>query len=204
MKLNCNFDNFIMTVDSNEISESLSEKIIDYHNNSSDKREGLCYADTEARVDKSTKDSIDTTLYTDSTLFGEFMEYLQKCADEYVKKYSESGNTSRWAVLDSINIQHYSPGGGFHRWHTERAGWNHPQVSRHLVFMMYLNDVTDNGETEFLYQNLKIIPEKGKLIIWPSDWTHTHRGITSSTQEKYIITGWFNFCEVQPHVSLHD
>ena len=62
--------------------------------------------------------------------------------------------------------------------------------------MMYLNDVTDNGETEFLHQNLKIIPEKGKLVIWPSDWTHTHRGITSTTQEKYIITGWFNFCDV--------
>lgn len=185
-----------MSVDSNKISESLSDKLIDYHKNSSDKGEGKLYFNNSSVVDKSVKDSIDTVLYTDSLLYREFMEYLQKCSDEYVKKYSESGNTSRWAVLDVINIQHYSPGGGFHKWHTERSGWIHPQVSRHLVFMMYLNDVTDGGETEFLYQNLKIIPEKGKLIIWPSDWTHTHRGITSTTQEKYIITGWFNFCDV--------
>jgi hypothetical protein len=59
--------------------------------------------------------------------------------------------------------------------------------------MTYLNDVNDDGETEFYYQNLKIKPQKGKTVIWPADWTHTHRGITSPTQEKYIITGWFNF-----------
>jgi len=196
MELNCNFDNFIMMVDSNEISESLSEKIIDYHNNSSDKDEGRCYSNNEVVVNKSTKDSVDAELQNNSLLYGEFMKYLQKCTDEYVEKYSQSADTQRWAVLDTINIQYYPPGGGFHKWHTERAGWGHPQVSRHLVFMMYLNDVTDGGETEFLYQNLKITSEKGKLIIWPADWTHTHRGITSNTQEKYIITGWFNFCDV--------
>jgi len=30
----------------------------------------------------------------------------------------------------------------------------------------------------------------GKVIIFPADWTFTHRGIVSKTQTKYIITGW--------------
>ena len=59
--------------------------------------------------------------------------------------------------------------------------------------MTYLNDVEDKGETEFVLQNLKVKAEKGKTLIWPADWTHTHRGIISPTQEKYIVTGWFNF-----------
>ena len=57
--------------------------------------------------------------------------------------------------------------------------------------MTYLNNVTDKGETEFLHQKLKIKPEIGKTLIWPTDFTHTHRGIPSPTQEKYIVTGWF-------------
>jgi hypothetical protein len=65
--------------------------------------------------------------------------------------------------------------------------------SRHLVFMTYLNDVTDGGETEFFYQKLKVKPEKGLTLIWGADWTFTHRGITSPTQTKYIVTGWFNY-----------
>ena len=67
--------------------------------------------------------------------------------------------------------------------------------------MTYLNDVTDGGETEFYFQKLKIKPVKGKMVLWPTDFTHLHRGITSPTQEKYIATGWYNFwSEVEFHL----
>ena len=48
--------------------------------------------------------------------------------------------------------------------------------------MTYLNDVTDAGETEWYHQRLKIQPQKGLTIIWPCDWTHTHRVVPSPTQ----------------------
>ena len=59
--------------------------------------------------------------------------------------------------------------------------------------MTYLNDVSDGGETAFLYQNVKVKPEKGLTLIWPAEWTHTHKGMVSMTQTKYIITGWYSF-----------
>jgi hypothetical protein len=59
--------------------------------------------------------------------------------------------------------------------------------------MTYLNTVTDEGETEFYHQKIKIRPEKGLTLIWGSDWTFLHRGIPSKSQEKFIITGWFNY-----------
>ena len=49
------------------------------------------------------------------------------------------------------------------------------------------------GETEFLHQKIKAKPRKGLTLIWPADWTHVHRGIVSASEEKYIITGWFDF-----------
>jgi hypothetical protein len=58
--------------------------------------------------------------------------------------------------------------------------------------MTFLNDMTDEGGTEFLYQDLKVEPKKGLTLIWPSYWTHTHRGVISKTQEKYIVTGWYS------------
>ena len=59
--------------------------------------------------------------------------------------------------------------------------------------MTYLNDVSDGGETEFYYQKLKVKPETGLTLIWGSDWTFMHRGITSKTQTKYIATGWLDY-----------
>ena len=97
------------------------------------------------------------------------------------------------AITENINIQYYRPGGGYKEWHTERIGKMLPSSNRHLVFMTYLNDVADEGGTEFYYQRLKSPARKGLTLIWPVDWTHLHRGVVSPTEEKYIITGWFNF-----------
>ena len=60
--------------------------------------------------------------------------------------------------------------------------------------MIYLNDVTEGGYTEFPTQNKLLQPRSGDMIIWPAYWTHPHRGIASKTQTKYIMTGWYSFC----------
>lgn len=88
-----------------------------------------------------------------------------------------------------FNMQKYEPNEGFFGWHCERAGIKHSD--RLLVWMVYLNNLTDRGETEFFYQQHFEAPERGKLVIWPSDWTHLHRGVPSPTETKYILTGWF-------------
>ena len=90
-------------------------------------------------------------------------------------------------------MQKYYPDGGYHQWHYEREGKSGKDLVRHLVFMTYLNDVEEGGETEFFYQNLKIKPKKGLTIIWPADWTFTHRGLTTVYETKYIVTGWLNY-----------
>ena len=59
--------------------------------------------------------------------------------------------------------------------------------------MTYLNDVENDGETEFLHYGLKIKPESGKTIIWPAEWTHAHAGEILKVETKYIITGWLCF-----------
>lgn len=123
----------------------------------------------------------------------EYMKEFSKCMDLYLEKYKFANDYSPWNILSLPNLQYYPPSGAFFAWHTERSGAIEPVGSRHLVYMTYLNDVTDGGETEFYYQNVKIKPEKGLTIIWPADWTFTHRGIPSKTQEKYILTNWFNY-----------
>ena len=35
--------------------------------------------------------------------------------------------------------------------------------------------------------------EAGKLVAWPADFTHMHRGIVAPNETKYVLTGWFGF-----------
>jgi hypothetical protein len=161
--------------------------VLDYYNSKTPYR-GF----SSGGVNLEIKDSFDVVWGGDSD-FTDFFINLQKCADAYINKYEYCNTQAAWAVLENVNIQKYLPQGGYHVWHCERTGSSSMTNTRHLVFMTYLNDVTDAGETEFFYQKAKIKPKKGLTLIWPADWMFIHRGVTSPTQEKTIITGWFNY-----------
>jgi len=88
-------------------------------------------------------------------------------------------------------IQRTNPGEHYH-WHID--GGSHEFSQRQLVAVWYLNDVAGpGGETEFLFQDIKVTPEQGKLILFPPFWTHEHRGVTLEKGVKYIATTWVVF-----------
>jgi len=89
------------------------------------------------------------------------------------------------------NLQRYQAGEYYH-WHVDAD--NAQLANRQLVAIWYLNDIEgQGGETEFLYQNVKVKPEKGKLILFPPFWTHQHRAVTLEQGVKYIATTWITF-----------
>jgi len=143
-------------------------------------------------VDTNIKDCIQTDLNFFPEVFKPYIECLKKVLDSYMKEYPRC-YVEPFSLREQINIQYYKPNAAFKSWHCERSSVQLPIFDRHLVFMTYLNDVTDGGETEFYHQKLLVKPKKGLTLIWPAEWTHTHRGIVSPTQEKYIVTGWFSF-----------
>ena len=145
-----------------------------------------------ATVDKSRKDSLDLPIAITSCNrhLKPYMYELQRILELYVEKYPASN--ASFELKESVQIQKYPIGGGYKTWHQERGSDKSPMVYRHLVFMTYLNDVPDGG-TEWYHQDLYVPAQKGYTVIWPSDWTHMHRGRVSHTKEKMIITGWYSF-----------
>lgn len=121
-----------------------------------------------------------------------FFNGLQKCYDHYTEQFSVLRDGKITGT--HMKMQRTDPGGGYHVWHGEQGNKEH--ADRVLVYMLYLNDLgeQDGGETEFLYQRLRIRPEANTMVIWPAAYTHTHRGNTVlGQQSKYIITGWFYY-----------
>ena len=90
-------------------------------------------------------------------------------------------------VTKQLKMKRIQEGGGYHQWHYESTG---SEVTRKAVVQLYLNTITEGGETEFLYQKKRINARKNRLIMWPADWTYTHRGNTPLKDDKYILTTW--------------
>lgn len=96
----------------------------------------------------------------------------------------------------SVNVQKYLANeGGYPHWHSEIYPRDQrcDPLHRVLLWTLYLNDVPEAGETEFVYQQRKIRPRAGQLLIAPAGFTHTHRGNTPVGGDKYIATSWVLF-----------
>ena len=116
----------------------------------------------------------------DHLMFG-----VQQCLNNYRTWYPYLSN---YTFYSSQNLIHKTePSQGYHTFHSEDDSLN--AINRTLAWMVYLNDVDEGGETEFLYQQIKVIPKRGRVVIWPGTFTHLHRGNPPFTT-KYIATGW--------------
>ena len=135
----------------------------------------------------------------DADVIDGYIQYLIRCVADYEKTFERARSLDDYAIIEKVCLQKYNPNEGYDTWHCERNGTNNS--TRCLAFMTYLNDVSDGG-TEFLHQNLNIPAEKGLTLIWPSDWTHTHRDVISENNCKYLITGWFNYTAPYKDVSI--
>jgi hypothetical protein len=120
-------------------------------------------------------------------------EILDKC----IKLYAEEFWTVKQLKATSLDIklQKTPPRGGYHVWHCEQGSSKEAQ-NRALVWTVYLNDIPDGeGETEFLWQGLRVKPKAGTVSIFPAAFTHTHRGNPVYSCNKYIATGWYTVYE---------
>jgi hypothetical protein len=121
----------------------------------------------------------------------EFNEvFWGKCYPLYEKEFPSLKNSGAHRNY-AFKMQRTDLREGYHVWHYESG--SREMCHRLLTWMVYLNDVEEGGETEFLYQSMRVKPKQGTLVIWPAAFTHTHRGNPPLSNAKYIVTGWTEF-----------
>jgi hypothetical protein len=116
--------------------------------------------------------------------------FWNECYSDYRQTYSVLNDYSAHTIY-TYKIQKTQPAGGYHVWHCEDPVQD---MSRRMgVYILFLNDVEEGGETEFLYFSQRIKAKKGRLIIFPPNYPWAHRGNPPLSNTKYILTGWLEF-----------
>ena len=176
------------------IDYSLCDEIIAYYERNKQKQiQGL----TSGGMNLSIKNRRDITLtpkelnLPENDIYKTYFQSLYECYKDYNNQWPFLAKIINHLDIGSFNIGRYEPGQHFQKLHCERSGLNN--LHRLLAFMTYLNDVEDGGSTYFNHYDLDIKPKKGLTLIWPAEWTHSHKGNVLRTGVKYIITGWLTF-----------
>ena len=105
----------------------------------------------------------------------EYQAELNGFIDIYLDKYKFFEYGGMFTSRHLPQIQHYKPGEGYHKWHIDGAQMN--SCDRAMVYMTYLNDVTEGGVTMFYHQKVTTKAVKGKTLIFPAAYTpvsYTH------------------------------
>ena len=141
---------------------------------------------------------LSTNLYDNSTIdltnrdfVSPFLDvFWGECYKEYANKFSILTEFDKHQIY-TMKLQKTNPGQGYHIWHTEVDRIDNSR--RLAAYILYLNDINEGGETEFLYLKRRVQPKQGRLMLWPSGYVHTHRGNPPLSETKYVLTGWLEF-----------
>ena len=119
-----------------------------------------------------------------------FKGRIQKELNKYVSLYPELKFVGSFSLTE-LRLKFWKPGNYFDNWHSEHSIETPHRI---LNFMIYLTD--HNCGTEFL-DKTKILSKIGRLVIMPSYFTHTHRGMACPEgKDRYMLSGYFNFVEL--------
>ena len=88
------------------------------------------------------------------------------------------------------NMQRTLPGEYF-AWHSDFYASIEKNMVRTCTFIFYLNDITEGGQTEFS-NGVSVVPQTGRMLMFPADFSVCHRGVSPEKETKYIVTGWFH------------
>ena len=181
-----------------KLPANMCDQIVEIYNNAPDrfKNSGEVIKGGRVTSSDSVKKSTDLIVSAEKerpdSVLGTYFKCIGRCFKDYMKEFKILDTEIPVGIKEGTAIQYYKPSEGYYQWHFERH-YSSPGSERVAVFMTYLNDVEEAG-TDFLYQKFTTQASKGLTLIWPADWTHTHKGQISEKHEKYIITGWISWC----------
>ena len=173
------------------LKEKFCKKVIEKFDNDERIKQGC----TSGGVNKSIKDSMDLNVSChdgweteDKVFFKSLNKHFNK-----VLKHLESWQTIIELPYDDsgYQIQRTPSNSNGYIWHHDSMVKHkgNDLLTRYFTYIWYLNDVTDDGYTEFM-NGVKIQPKAGSIVIFPATWYHYHRGYPTKSQTKYICTGW--------------
>jgi prolyl 4-hydroxylase len=126
-----------------------------------------------------------------------FVQMIERRLDDLL------GLPNAWG--ETIQGQRYLPGQQFRHhcdwFRSDGYYWPQEQANggqRSWTAMIYLNDVSEGGETAFHYLDMAIPPQRGAILLWnnvtpegePNELT-VHAGTPPLSGAKYVVTKWY-------------
>lgn len=122
-------------------------------------------------------------------------EFFHQRAFQYLARYNEDVQQTLPVPprnrFENMRIKRYSVASGDQfQTHFDAQDYS---CNRYMVFLWYLNDVAEGGETEFCDLGVRVAARQGRLLMFPPYWMFQHAGLPPRSNDKYIISTYMLF-----------
>jgi len=144
-----------------------------------------------AGLDDSAWTELDITPLADDALKGFFFGQIEEYLARYNAQVKLSIPVPSSPRLAEFRMKRYRPNAD------EKFQLHFDSINevadRFLVFLWYLNDVEEGGETEFPDLGIKVPARAGRLLMFPPYWMYQHAGLSPRSGDKYILSTYLLF-----------
>lgn len=124
-------------------------------------------------------------------------DYINLAFERYKSDINDIGGTGTLNFCNTLEIPNMlcykhdtiNP----NKFNIHSDSWSTESAARQISVIIYLNDVEEGGETVFVYDNKKIKPTRGTILLFPSNFCYTHEAYRPISNDKYIIVSWIHF-----------
>ncbi len=116
-------------------------------------------------------------------IYNDTVERLQHCLNDYERRYN-----IKMDFMEAINYVRYGVGQHFNV-HADHGFSYNCTVSS----VMYLNDDYEGGELWFPYLDIKIKPQYGDIVFFPSTFIYAHASLKITSGTKYSAVTMFDY-----------
>jgi hypothetical protein len=129
--------------------------------------------------------------HVDQAFMGYFYAQIDRYLGEYNARLPMSLPVPTRPLLEDLRIKRYRIDADDRFQPHFDAGDKY--ANRYMVFLWYLNDVAEGGETEFPDIGIKVQARAGRLLMFPPYWMFQHAGLKPRSNDKYIVSTYMLF-----------
>ena len=144
-----------------------------------------------AGLDASSWTELDVSALADEAFMGFFYKQIDDHLALYNQRLGLTLPVPTSSLVSDMRIKRYVVGSGeAFQPHFDAI---YEVANRYLVFLWYLNDVAEGGETEFCDLGVKVLARTGRLLMFPPYWMYQHAGRPPLSGDKYILSMYLLF-----------
>lgn len=144
-----------------------------------------------AGLEDSAWTELNVSRVADPAFQGFFIVQVQQALERYNRDIGLAHPVPWRPRLADLRIKRYSASAG-DRFQPHFDACD-AEAARYLVFLWYLNDVAEGGQTRFVDLDVEVAPRAGRLLMFPPYWMYAHAALPPRSGDKYIISTYLEF-----------